>query len=434
MFCLTKVFELFNINKSISNLCLPKIENRVSMRKIRKIVYLLILLTVSSCAVSKAEKYLKEGETVQKSFKETIPFEIKNGFIILKVKINHKNYNFLLDTGASNIISKELATELNMKVLGSESIYDIYNVEQKTDYTRIDNIQIGNIDFTQTITAITDFNSIPTWACMKVDGFIGSNLMQHAIWDFDFETNTITITNDESKLNLPKDIIENKLFIGYAGIPSIATKINGKKVWNFTVDFGFNGGINIPFSEFEKQIKNGKISEYIKSKTQGGIGIYGRKDEIKESFLSRIDIINFGNTTLENKIVTSEKHLAKLYGLGFFKDYRVILNWKSKKIKLISKKTRPDLNYIDYGFSYSYIDNGLFISTLFDKTKASDYLQIGDKIISLNGDDYSVVSDEKYCSIMEKGILGKYNKQIEIKILRNNKELIFKLEKEILLN
>ncbi|MCD8438405.1 retroviral-like aspartic protease family protein [Tenacibaculum dicentrarchi] len=301
----------------------------------KKITYLIILLIVSACAVSKAEKYLKEGKTLQQNFKETIPFEIKKGLIILKAKINNKSYNFILDTGASNVISKELATELNMKVIGSESIYDIYNVEQKTDYTRINNIQIGTIDFTQTIAAITDFNSVPAWVSMKIDGFIGSNLMQHAIWDFNFETNIITITNDESKLNLPKDIIENKLFIGYAGIPSVTTKINGKKVWNFTVDFGFNGAINIPFSEFEKQKENGNISDYKKYKNQGVIGIYRKQSKIRESYIGTINEIEFGNSILKKEKVYSEKYLNHLFGLDFFRNYRVILNWKNKKIKLI---------------------------------------------------------------------------------------------------
>ena len=87
----------------------------------RKIAYLIILLTVSSCAVSKAEKYLKEGETVQKSFKETIPFEIKNGFIILKAKINHKSYNFILDTGASSsCVGFEAIETFNLKVKDSK--------------------------------------------------------------------------------------------------------------------------------------------------------------------------------------------------------------------------------------------------------------------------------------------------------------------------
>lgn len=304
----------------------------------RKIAYLIILLTVSSCAVSKAEKYLKEGETVQKSFKETIPFEIKNGLIILKAKINNKSYNFILDTGASNVISKELAKELNVKIIGSESIYDIYNVAQKTDYTRIDNIKIGNLDFSETITAISDFNSIPAFASMKIDGFIGSNLMQHAIWDFDFKKKRITITDNETKLNLPEELIENKLFIGYAGVPSIATKINGKKVWNFTVDFGFNGGINIPFNEFKKQVENEKILDYTKNKTKGVIGIYGQQNNVRDSYIGTINEIEFGNSILKKEKVYSEEYLDHLFGLDFFRDYRVIINWNTKKIKMIKIK------------------------------------------------------------------------------------------------
>lgn len=314
------------------------------MKKIKITISLIILLlTVSSCAVSKAEKYLKEGKTVQQNFKETIPFEIKKGFIILKVKIDNKSYNFLLDTGASNVISKELATELNVKVIGSENIGDIYGLEKKTDYTRIDNIQIGNLDFSETIAAITDFNSVPTWASLNIDGFIGSNLMQHAIWDFDFRKKQITITDNEEKLNLPDKIIENKLFIGYAGIPSITVKINGKKVWNFVVDFGFNEGINIPFSEFEEQKENGKISDYKKSKTLGVTGMYGKQSEIRESYIGTINEIEFGNSILKKEKVYSEQYLEHLFGLGFFRDYRVIINWNTKKIKMIKNTENTSL-------------------------------------------------------------------------------------------
>jgi predicted aspartyl protease len=309
----------------------------------QKTAYLIILLIVSSCAVSKAEKYLKEGKTIQENYKVTFPFEIKNGLIIIKVKIKNKDYNFILDTGASNIVSKELAESLKLKVIGSEKIYDVYNKSQISEYTRIETIQIGEIDFVETIAAITDFNSIPAWSSMKVDGLIGSNLMQHAIWDFDFKKKLITITDNESKLNLPEKIIENKLFIGYAGIPSIACKINGKKVWNFTVDFGFNGGIIIPFSEFEKQKENEKISDFTKSKTQGVIGIYGKQNTTRESYTGTINEIEFGNSTLKKEKVYSEEYLGHLFGLEFFRNYRVIINWNSKKIKLIENNKMTNL-------------------------------------------------------------------------------------------
>jgi predicted aspartyl protease len=306
-------------------------------------IYFITFILINSCAVSKAEKYLKEGKTIQENYKVTFPFEMKNGFIIVQAEIKNKNYNFILDTGASNVVSKELAESLNLKVIGSENVYDIYNKSQINEYTRIEIIQIGEIDFVETIALINDFNSTSTWSSLKIDGFIGSNLMQRAIWDFDFTKKLITITDNESKLNLPEEIIENKLFIGYAGIPSVACKINGKKVWNFTVDFGFNGGINIPFSEFEKQKEKGKISDFTKSKTQGVIGVYGKQNITRESYIGTINEIEFGNSILKKEKVYSEEYLEHLFGLDFFRNYRVIINWNSKKIKLIENNEITNL-------------------------------------------------------------------------------------------
>lgn len=304
--------------------------------KITKVfIYSIIFILINSCATSKAVKYLKEGKTDEENFKVTLPFEIKNGYIIVEVKIENKNYNFILDTGAPNVLSKELAESLNLKVIDSVNAYDVFSKSKTTKYTRIETIQIGTINFIGTTALISDFNSIPMWSSLNIDGFIGSNLMQHAIWDFDFIQKKITITDNESKLSLPEKIIENKLFIGYAGIPSIACKINGKKVWNFPVDFGFSGDIVIPFSEFEKQKENGKISDFTKSETQGAIGIYGKQDNTRVSYTGIINEIEFGNSILKNEKVYSEQYLNQLFGLEFFRNYRVILNWKSKKIKLI---------------------------------------------------------------------------------------------------
>ncbi|PRP67464.1 retropepsin-like aspartic protease [Nonlabens agnitus] len=308
------------------------------MKIVRVFICFAIIILINSCAVNKAEKYLKQGKTVQENFKETFPFEIKNGFIIVQAKIKDEDYDFILDTGSSNVISKKFAESLNLEIIGRENIYDVYNKSQLKEYCRIDTIQIGGIEFVETIGAILDFNSVPTWSSMNISGFIGSNLMQHAIWDIDFKKGQITITDDELKLNLPKQTIENKLFVGYAGIPSIACKINNERVWNFTVDLGFNGGIVIPFSEFEKQIEDGKITEFKKSITNGVIGIYGAEDLSRQSYKGIINEIEFGNSALGEEKVYSEKYLEHLFGLDFFKNYRTVINWDDKKIKLIESQ------------------------------------------------------------------------------------------------
>jgi len=303
--------------------------------KIKAFIFLITLILISSCSTSKAVKYLKEGEIDQENFKVTFPFEIKKGWIVVPVEIENKKYKFLLDTGTPTLVSKELAKSLKMKVIDSVNASDVYNKSQKNKYTRIETVSIGSANFKGIVALINDFNINPMWSSLEVDGFIGSNLMRHAIWDIDFNQKQITITDDESTLNLPEGIIQNKLYIGVAGVPAVACKVNGKKIWNFTIDFGYNGDIVIPFSEFERQIENGEISNFKKSNTQGVIGIYGREDKSRESYTGVINEIEFGNSILKEQKVYSEKYLVKTFGLDFFRNYRVILNWDSKKIKLI---------------------------------------------------------------------------------------------------
>lgn len=298
-------------------------------------IYFISFFLISSCSVHKAAKYLKEGQTSEKNYKVTFPFEIKNGFIIVNVEIENEDYNFILDSGTPTLISKKLVKKLNLKAIDSVNASDVFGKEQSNKYTRIQNIKIGTIDFLQTVALINDFNSKPIWSSLEIDGFFGSNLMQHTIWDIDFINNQITITNNELKLNLPEKIIENKLFIGYDRTPAIGCKINGEKIWNFTVDFGFNGDVVIPFSEFEKQKENGQISDFTESKSNGVIGIYGKQDKTRVSYTGKINEIEFGNSILTNVKAYSEQYLSHRFGLDFFRNYRVILNWNSKKIKLI---------------------------------------------------------------------------------------------------
>lgn len=305
------------------------------MKLAKVCIYLIAFILINSCSLSKAAKHLKEGETEQENYKVTLPFKIKNGFIIVPVEIENRNYNFLLDTGSPTLVSKELAASLNLKAIDSAKAGDVYNDKLQNKYTRLKTVKIGTIDFTGTTALINDFNAVSVWSSLNVDGFIGANLMQHAIWDIDFRKQQITITDNESKLEIPEDIIENKLFIGVAGIPAIACKLNDKKVWNFTVDLGYNGGIVVPFSEFKKQTENGQILDFKKSNTKGVTGIYGEQNTTRESYIGIIDEIEFGNSTLENVKVYSEQYLEKRFGSDFFKDYRIILNWNSKKIKLI---------------------------------------------------------------------------------------------------
>lgn len=85
---------------------------------------LISLLCLTACNTVKTIAILKKGKVAQKKFEVKIPFEYRLGLIVLKVSIAGNKYDFILDTGASNLVSKTLAEKLELDVISDGQIND----------------------------------------------------------------------------------------------------------------------------------------------------------------------------------------------------------------------------------------------------------------------------------------------------------------------
>ena len=66
------------------------------MKKIIPILSFLLLFT--SCKIIKTIKVLKKGIVAQKNFREEVSFESRAGLIVVKVKVNGKDFTFIYDS------------------------------------------------------------------------------------------------------------------------------------------------------------------------------------------------------------------------------------------------------------------------------------------------------------------------------------------------
>lgn len=401
---------------------------------INKTIILLttILLLISCSPQKKLAKLFEDGYTEQQSFKVEIPFEYKLGLMFIKVELNNKTYDFILDSGAANILSKELAEALGRKGLLTVNVGGHQSNFQPMDFTTIEALSIGGIKFEETAAGIGDFNQSKELSCLKIDGIIGANLMRLAVWEIDFSNQIITITNTKESLALGAKTKKIPFYTDAAYKAYFSLRINGIEEKWVLIDLGSNGGFNLSYSNYDKiqkeLSKNKKALEY----GYPGSGYYGF-GTIDSTYYLQVDRFSMGAIDLDNQILRFSKSVTPTIGTAFLKNYDVVLNWKDKEI-LLSPHTPYDNQKLTHnGITINYEDGALKIASLIKESEAETLgIQLGDKIIQLNGKDYAAITQEAYCDLIVQ-LIGGNNQIKNIVISRDGEELSFDLKNKVII-
>ncbi|NRA50615.1 MAG: clan AA aspartic protease, partial [Phaeodactylibacter sp.] len=218
-----------------------------------KIILFVTLIALASCSTVKTIKLMKSGEVAQEDFFQEIPFEYRLGLVIIEVTIAGDNYNFLVDTGAPNLVSKELAEKLGLANVSEQKVGDSQGKKASLGFVQIDEVRIGNLSFRQTGAAVADLNQSQEIGCMEIDGFIGANLMRKAIWKIDYEHQIITITDKAEQLNIPDNALRIPFYTVMTGSPIVDVSLNKQVKANGTIlDMGSSGDITLPRKNLDK--------------------------------------------------------------------------------------------------------------------------------------------------------------------------------------
>ena len=389
-------------------------------------IFTICLFFLSSCKGLKTKKLFSNGEVSHQEFKTEIPFEYRNGLILLKVTIEGKQYDFVLDTGAPNVVSKELAQQLNLKNKLKRKVGDSQNASSKLSFTKVKKITIGDIDFLNTGAIISDL-SLGAVGCLEIDGLIGGNLMQKAIWKIDYLNKVITIANSRDALQLSgtQKIIP---FIHHAqGTPLINIRFNNVLQKNVKYDTGSNKGISAPKKVLNQLVNAGASIPMAHGFGISSYGLYGA-GKMDSLYFGKVENISLGDITLKNQSVQFKKKGSILLGTQFFKNYVTILDWFKKEIILIPQK-EVELDKPSFGFSHILKDQKLSVIRLMENSNAAKKgIQIGDQIVKIGEKDYTTTTWEDWCELINNGITK--DNEVTITILKDGKEKSITLKKE----
>ncbi|WP_199121143.1 retropepsin-like aspartic protease [Pedobacter sp. ASV28] len=330
---------------------------------------------------------LNQGGTNQKEYFTEVSYESVRGKLIVKATIKGKEYRFILDTGAPNMITKVLFDELKPKVLRKVPVGDGNGKVDSLTIVSLNEITLGNVVF----------NDIPTLVakdplildCHKVDGFIGSNMLRNSTISFLSKEHKIILTDQPEKLKLKKKQSSDLFLTPSQSSPFFKTKVRGKNsgVVQLLFDTGMEGLYSLALKHYTVFEKENIFSLVAKSKGSNTIGIHGMENDAVQYRL-RIPELDINGAILKNVSVQSTASDNSRMGSDLLQYGSVTLDYKNKKFYFEPFEAVVDLYAGSFPVSIIPKDNKAFIGIIWDE-KLKDKINVNDQVLAIDEVDYS---------------------------------------------
>ncbi|MDH4470957.1 MAG: aspartyl protease family protein [Fluviicola sp.] len=394
---------------------------------------LLLATAVSGCSTLKLVKLLKQGDVEQPSFTAEIPFEMRMGLVVVKVNIEGKDYDFMVDTGAPNVVTKELAADLNLKAKVERKTGDSQGKKEVLQFAEMPEMLIGGVHFIETGAAIADLKRSNEIACLDVDGFVGSNLMKEAVWQFDYERKVITISDSIDAFEIPATAFRIPFTPATSFTPLVDITYNGVTDKLVTFDTGSNGYFGSSASTRKTLQSEGKLANPAIGVGANSSGLYGLGDG-DSTYNALIKDTKLGSLTIPEQVVSFGPG-ARTIGTKFLEHYRVIINWSTNEIILIPTDDFINNKLENFGISPFYNNDQLEVRLVMLGSEADKMgIRLGDRILEVNGNDTRVFTKDMWCDVLNDGLVPEGEKTMTLLIEREGENLKVQLTKRDLMN
>ncbi|MGH8128053.1 MAG: aspartyl protease family protein [Gammaproteobacteria bacterium] len=319
----------------------------------------------------------------------TIPFQLINNHIYVKVGVNGHPLHFMLDTGGANLLTPQAAKNAGIK---SEGAMEGGGVGKKSVNTGLGTVKQLTLDGKATLSdqsfsvmAMPGYSNVEG---VEFDGLTGPAVFRRFVVRIDYAAQTLTLIQPKDFKPADAGTAVPFTFIG-GRIPEVEGSIDGLS-GEFEIDTGSRAALSL-FAPFAK--KHDLVARYDATPpTVDGWGVGGSA----KSRIARGGTLMIGNVAVHNPVVEistatkgafADKQIAGNIGGAILKHFTVTFDY-AKQIMYLkpNKNYSMPMNYDRAGMWFNGTDGNFEVKSVLAGGPADKAgLKVGDVITKVNG-------------------------------------------------
>ena len=295
------------------------------------------------------------------------------------------------------MISRELADQLGLTVVGQNRGRDANRAEVVTDVAVIDRLSIGGVTFRSVPVMIHDFRKVDPDGCFIGSGVIGSEIFPGSAWQIDTEHQRLGIASRADLLMSEEAAGQVQAAplrdFGYPHAPVFSYAIGGME------DHGlFDTGSSEAVTLFRNVAGDRKVKKAMVRGTvrpgKGSEGVSaGGAGEVTDLLRFDIEGMKVGQIDLGRREGALRQAPPTLLGLGLLRTHRVTLDYPEGRF-LFEPRNAPAPEHSFPGYALRDTGNEVRVVQLFEGSRAAKAgLKLGDEVVAMDGAALPVEGD-----------------------------------------
>ncbi|MCB1140230.1 MAG: aspartyl protease family protein [Leptospiraceae bacterium] len=310
-------------------------------------LFMLFAFWMCDCNAIQTIQLIRGGENGAGAVSVSIPL-LRNGYHYalpgVRVQDSGPNYTFLLDTGAHNVISRELAHDLAIPTALTVESMDSNEVVSQVDMARLSSLSFAGIEIRETAAAMMDLRKLDPFLEMPVDGILGANSLRFFAIRFRTYRSQLAI-NPEDFLTRLRAEYDLQLGLSTSFRPGVEAEVGNRKAL-LILDTGAYISI-LDRETFIEWCKSDTLSEV---EGRGGVGAFSTSENLLYCELSFNPILTSTHDATSQPgwpVYLRPDSRENLLGLTALDGLELEIDFPKNKVRFFQIQAAPAAKSID---------------------------------------------------------------------------------------